>query len=94
MALYYKWDVKNDFAYVLQFFSLISDRLGSVLSSSFTREILILILHQLANGYSTPSLSLLSGVNNIFIMAPKKPTEKCLNIFLHKAVQYSILPAF
>ena len=30
MALYNKWDVKNDFAYVLQFFSLISDSLGSV----------------------------------------------------------------
>jgi hypothetical protein len=32
MALYHKWDVKNDFLYVLQFFSLISDGLGSVLS--------------------------------------------------------------
>ena len=30
MALYHKWDVKNDFPYVLQFFSLISDGLGSV----------------------------------------------------------------
>ena len=30
MALYHEWDVKNDFAYVLQFFSLISDSLGSV----------------------------------------------------------------
>ena len=30
MALYHKWDVKNDFAYELQFFSLISDSLGSV----------------------------------------------------------------
>ena len=30
MAFYHKWDVKNDFAYVLQFFSLISDSLGSV----------------------------------------------------------------
>ena len=30
MALYHKWDVKNDFAYVVQFFPLISDRLGSV----------------------------------------------------------------
>ena len=30
MALYHKWDVKNDFFYVLQFFSLISDSLGSV----------------------------------------------------------------
>jgi hypothetical protein len=32
MALYHKWDVKNDFPYVLQFFSLISDGLGSVIS--------------------------------------------------------------
>ena len=31
MALYHKWDVKNGFAYVLTFFSLISDGLGSVL---------------------------------------------------------------
>ena len=30
MALYHKWDVKNDFPYVLQFFSLISDGLGGV----------------------------------------------------------------
>ena len=30
MASYHKWDVKNGFAYVLQFFSLISDGLGSV----------------------------------------------------------------
>ena len=30
MALYHKLDVKNYFAYVLQFFSLISDSLGSV----------------------------------------------------------------
>ena len=30
MALYHKWDVKNDFAYVLQFFSLISDGLDGV----------------------------------------------------------------
>ena len=30
MALSHKWDVKNDFAYVLQFFPLIFDGLGSV----------------------------------------------------------------
>ena len=30
MALYHKWDDKNDFAYVIQFFSLISESLGSV----------------------------------------------------------------
>ena len=31
MALYHKCDVKNGFAYVLQFFSLIFDGLGGVL---------------------------------------------------------------
>ena len=30
MALYHKWDIKNAFAYVLQFFSLIFDNLGGV----------------------------------------------------------------
>ena len=30
IALCHKWNVKNDFAYVPQFFSLISDGLGSV----------------------------------------------------------------
>ena len=30
MDLYHKWDVKNYFAYVRQFFSLIFDSLGSV----------------------------------------------------------------
>ena len=30
VALYYKWDVNNGFAYVLQFFSLISGSLGGV----------------------------------------------------------------
>ena len=30
MALYCKWDGKNGFAYVLQFFSLIYDSLDSV----------------------------------------------------------------
>ena len=34
MALYHKWDVKNGFAYVLQFFSLISDGLGGVSGNS------------------------------------------------------------
>ena len=38
---YLKWDVKNDFAYVLQFFSLISDGLGSV-----HRDVKVLILMQ------------------------------------------------
>ena len=30
MAFYHKWNVKNDFAYALKFFSLISDGLGGV----------------------------------------------------------------
>ena len=30
MALHHKWDVKNDFAFVLNFFSLIFDGLGGV----------------------------------------------------------------
>jgi hypothetical protein len=30
LALYHKWDVKNGFAYLLTFFSLISDGLGGV----------------------------------------------------------------
>ena len=30
MASFHKWDVKNDFAFVLQFFSLISDGLAGV----------------------------------------------------------------
>ena len=36
MALYHKWDVTNDFAYVLQFFSLIYDGLGGVYRDSPT----------------------------------------------------------
>ena len=35
MALCHKWDVKNDLAYMLQFFSLISDGLGSVVHNAF-----------------------------------------------------------
>ena len=43
MALYHKWDVKNDFAYVLQFFSLISDGLGSVRKNTHLRYLLIMV---------------------------------------------------
>ena len=35
MTLYHKWDVKNGFVYVLQFFSLISDGLGGVIDVQF-----------------------------------------------------------
>ena len=38
MALYHKCDVKNDFGYVLQFFSLISDSLGSVIQKETNLE--------------------------------------------------------
>ena len=36
MALYHKWDVKNGFTYVIQFFSLISDDLGGVELDKYT----------------------------------------------------------
>ena len=38
MALYHNWDVKNGFAYVLTFFSLISDGLGGVCTVKFLGE--------------------------------------------------------
>ena len=40
MALYHEWDVKNDFAYVLQFFSLISDSLVSVYSEDIAHRMM------------------------------------------------------
>ena len=40
MALYHKWDVKNDFAYELQFFLLISDDLGGVYIYIYATEFL------------------------------------------------------
>ena len=33
MALYHKWDVKNDFAYAVQFFSLISDSQDDIIAN-------------------------------------------------------------
>ena len=39
MALYHKWNVKNDFAFVLQFFSFISDGLGSVIQGFYFQDI-------------------------------------------------------
>ena len=39
MALYHKWDVKNDFSYVLQFFSLISDGLSGVIQVYASKEV-------------------------------------------------------
>ena len=41
MALYHKWNVKNDFAYVLQLFLLISDNLGIVHRIIWPQYILI-----------------------------------------------------
>ena len=40
MALYHEWDVKNGFAFLLQFFSLISDGPGGVLFYSNKQHIL------------------------------------------------------
>ena len=47
MALYHKWNVKNDFTFVFQFFSLISDGLGGVMD--------ILIIDQLGFASQTSS---------------------------------------
>ena len=41
MGLYHKWNVKNGFAYVLQFFSLISDGLGGVCNMAQTVCVLV-----------------------------------------------------
>ena len=37
MALYHKWDVKNDFAFVLQFYLLISVSLGDVTRTNISK---------------------------------------------------------
>ena len=50
MALYHKWDVKNGFAYVLQFFSLISEGLGGV---DGTYPITLLTLFKLASSMNS-----------------------------------------
>ena len=52
MALYHKWDVKNDFAYVLQFFSLISESLGSVKSLYFLgkRNVPVILIPERSKG--------------------------------------------
>ena len=39
-----KWDVKNDFAYVLQFLSLISDGLGCVRYACLFRSLNVLLV--------------------------------------------------
>ena len=58
MAWYHKCDVKNDFAYVLQFFSLISDSLGSVKSNSRYEQ------HPFALAYEAGNESLASTKNS------------------------------
>ena len=55
MALCHKWDVKNDFAYVLQFFSLISDGLGGV-STVFQHIVTLLSLAKSRHGLACPEL--------------------------------------
>ena len=53
MALYHKWDIKNDFAYVLQFFSLISDSLGSVTPEHNGGEYLSIRFHEIFFNFDT-----------------------------------------
>ena len=56
-ALYHRWGVKNDLAYVLQFFSLISDGLGGVKHDR-------LRLYQLFRNISNYTISLNSDGTN------------------------------
>ena len=64
MALYHEWDVKNGFAYVLTFFSLISDGLGGVSSDSPSLKLSLyfqdpLVPHALLYQFTTQQKSFL-----------------------------------
>jgi hypothetical protein len=51
MALYHKWDAKNGFAYVLQFFSLISDGVGGVIKVNFQARNNIILIKRVTNKF-------------------------------------------
>ena len=55
MALYHKWDVKNDLAYVLQFFSLISDGLSGVQSVGLAKWHSLMHLGIAAGNFQSPT---------------------------------------
>ena len=73
MALYHKWDVKNALAYVLQFFSLITDSLGSVfadyqltlLTSFFFKTCIWKLLFNHTNEFQTMLTSFPEKKNNM-----------------------------
>jgi hypothetical protein len=69
MYLYHKWDVKNDLPYVLQFFSLISDGLGSVIRQCCVDVFLgqLLAIRQSAN-YHTWERLLFSAQDFNFLL--------------------------
>ena len=67
MALYHEWDVKNGYAYVLTFFSLISDGLGGVSSDSPSLKLSLyfqdpLVPHALLYQFTTQQKSFLFSV--------------------------------
>ena len=82
MALYNKWAVKNDFAYVLQFFSLISDGLGSVTLLVITVRAILQDAAKLSgkteNIPKTYKLHLIHAVFQIFI------SQSFLSFFISK----------
>ena len=70
MASYRKWNVKNGFAYVLHFFSLISDGLASVNDSLF--DILNLARNILTNNTSYATLWHLLSLFQMKTTSPSK----------------------
>ena len=83
MALYHKWNVKNGFAYVLQFFSLISEDLGGVKCACFVyctnRDNSPQDLYKLTLTQATAKIY--EAETNMFAMAPYPHiSSRCLSI--------------
>ena len=78
MALYHKWNVKNGFAYVLQFFSLISDGLGGVqaMQCSSRVQFKIDMITEICMNINVMNFDVLLG--SIFRHTINKSFELCL----------------
>ena len=83
MALYHKWDVKNDFAYVLQFFSLISDGLVSVRMIGIPTAFRPKFHYRL----TSPIIKIKKNIT----LCPIKPCNKVLPLFAH-VVAFNDIP--
>ena len=84
IALYYKWNVKNDFPYVLQFFSLISVGLGGV-----KREMVCYFIHIPPVSIQNPSNMELNDTNvtseNMYRVFDIKQASKLSVVLLSKS---------